>query len=132
MDVLDVARIMIYRMHEKGLEIFLIKPQLDNDPDIWKLPQGYRNSSHDQESLEIINLDSIKDEEGKQHNYIAVEGDWHDIPSIRGIIKHDFKRAKRKIKELLPDLSNGSFVSAKMLLINYILMNIRLWPNCRK
>ena len=100
-------------MHEKGLEVFLIKPQLENDPDIWKLPQGYRNSSHDQESLEIINLDSIEDDQGKQHNYIAMEGDWHDIPSIRGIIKHDFKRAKRKIKELLPDLSNGSFVSAK-------------------
>ena len=102
---------MIYRMHEKGLEIFLIKPQLDHDPEIWKLPEGCRNKSHDGEFPDIINLESIRDDHGIKHNYIALEGDWHDIPSIRGIIKHDIKRAKRKIKELLPDLDNGTFLS---------------------
>ena len=107
---------MIYRMHEKGLEIFLIKPQLDQDPEIWKLPQGIRDRSKDEDSFDVINLESISDEKGERYNFIALEGDWHDIPSIRGIIKHDIKRAKRKIKELLPDLSNGSFIAVSEIM----------------
>lgn len=110
MDVLDLARIMIYRMHEKGLEVFLIRPELDEDPDIWKLPSGISNADINSFKNEIINLEGVKDAQGLQYNFIAVEGDWHDIPSIRGIIKHDIKRAHRKLKSLLPDLNNGLYI----------------------
>ena len=110
MDVLDIARVLIYRMHEKGLEVFLIKPELDQDPDIWKLPRARALMSSDHLERESIDLDEVEDGRGNKYKMIAIEGDWHDIPSIRGIIKHDLKRAKRKIKALLPDLDNGTYV----------------------
>ncbi len=57
-----------------------------------------------------IDLDEVEDGKGNRFKVIAIEGDYHDIPSIRGIIKHDINRAKRKIKEFLPDLDKGTFV----------------------
>ena len=33
MSVLDTVRVIIYRFHEKGLEIFLVNSDLENDPD---------------------------------------------------------------------------------------------------
>ena len=113
MDVLDLARYMIYRMHEKGLEIFLIKPELDEDPEVWKLPQGPRKSQEISGVREFIQLEDTKDEHGIGHQFMACEGDWHDIPSIRGIIKHDLKRAKRKIEKNLPGLDNGVYLSVR-------------------
>lgn len=113
MDVLDLARYMIYRMHEKGLEIFLIKPELEDDPEVWKLPQGLRQSKENNGKREFIQLEDTQDEHGQGHHFMACEGDWHDIPSIRGIIKHDLKRAKRKIEKNLPNLDNGIYLSAK-------------------
>ena len=113
MSVLDLARIMIYRMHEKGLEIFLIKPDLNEDPDVWKLPQGIQHNKFSELPNETIDLETVRDAEGENHRFLAIQGDWHDIPSIRGIVKHDIKRAKRKIEKALPGLDNGIFISVK-------------------
>jgi hypothetical protein len=109
-DVLNLARVLIYRMHEKGLEVFLIKPELDKDPNIWKLPSGNSHLKEEIQDRDSIDLDDVEDSKGNKIKVIAIEGDYHDIPSIRGIIKHDIKRAKRKIKQFLPDLENGTFV----------------------
>ncbi|NNF32778.1 MAG: hypothetical protein HKN68_01630 [Saprospiraceae bacterium] len=111
MDVLDLARVLIYRMHEKGLEVFLIKPELEQDPEIWKFPRADARMTSQSIERESIDLQEINDGSGHRSHVIAIEGDWHDIPSIRGIIKHDLKRAKRKIKEFLPDLDKGTFVN---------------------
>ena len=40
MSVLDLARVVVYRFHEKGLEFFLINADLDEDPQAWKIPDG--------------------------------------------------------------------------------------------
>lgn len=40
LDVFDQLRVLIYRYHEKGLEIFLVDPKLAEDKSVWKLPQG--------------------------------------------------------------------------------------------
>lgn len=115
MNVLDKVRIVIYRYHEKGLEIFLMSSDADMDPDVWKIPHGKgKNFLEDRfKEDELISLDAYKDDSGAMVHTYAIEGDWHDIPSIRGLIKHDVKKFKSKIKEIMPDLSQGTYFAVK-------------------
>jgi len=97
MGVLDLARVVVYRFHEKGLEFFLVNPDLDQDPDAWKIPDGEMHGDISQFTSDRITLDHSNSDAQPAVRTIAIEGDWHDIPSIRGIIKHDVERVKRKI-----------------------------------
>jgi len=110
MSVLDTTRLIVYRCHQKGLEILLINNTIDGDPEVWKIPSMDIQSS---DSNQVIKLENILDQDGKSLETIAIEGDWHDIPSIRGIIKHDVKRVKRKIKSFVPSLEQGSYFTIK-------------------
>lgn len=112
MSVLDQARLVIYRFHEAGLEVFLINPKLHKDPEAWKLPEGVLKSLSEN-NYQVIELDDIKGSDGETLKTIAIEADWHEIPSIRGIIKHDVKRVKNKIKEVLPCLEEGTYFAVK-------------------
>jgi hypothetical protein len=114
MSVLDLARVIIYRFHEKGLEIFLISNEMKKDSDIWKIPQGL--SGHLDENCDIkniINLDTTVDENGRNIKTLAIEGDWHDIPSIRGMLKHDVKLVKAIVRENLPGSEKGAYFAVK-------------------
>jgi hypothetical protein len=114
MSVLDLARIVIYRFHEKGLEIFLINNEMDKDGDIWKIPQGITNTMEEEGMLKnIIDLDPTIDEQGRTIKTVAIEGDWHDIPSIRGMLKHDVKLIKSIVKENLPGSEKGAYFAVK-------------------
>ncbi|WP_235297102.1 hypothetical protein [Portibacter marinus] len=114
MSTLDQVRFIIYRCHEKGLEIFLVNSDLENDPDIWNIPKGDLVGKNMNASSEnIIELDPFEDEFGNVRRAYAIEGDWHDIPSIRGMIKHDIKLVKSKVKEILPDSEKGTFFALK-------------------
>ncbi len=116
MGVFDYARVMIYRFHETGLEIFLINNEMDKDPDIWKLPEGVGIEFRTKiESLgrDTIDLEDVASPDGNQIQTLAIEGDWHDIPSIRGMLKHDMKLAKKILKEKLPGSEKGAFIAAK-------------------
>ncbi len=112
MSILDVARLVVYRFHEKGLEIFLVNSDLQNDPDIWKLPNcdtlKLEDKLEDEDFIEI-------DIEGQSpaRRIIAVEGDWHNMPSIRGLVKHDVKMVKNMVKEALPGIDKGAFFAFK-------------------
>jgi hypothetical protein len=111
MSVLDLARVVIYRFHEKGLEIFLIQNDMDKDPDVWKIPEGALIAL--QKSLKTIDLEEVVLEDGRMVKTLAIEGDWHDIPSIRGMLKHDVKLVKSIVKENLPGLEKGGFFAIK-------------------
>jgi hypothetical protein len=116
MSVFDKVRLMIYRVHEKGLEIFLINNEMANDPNIWRLPEGAPHQLKDKlKSIgkDYIDLDIAIDEEGQAHKTLAIEGDWHDIPSIRGMVKHDINLAKKIMKEHLPGSEKGAYFAAK-------------------
>ncbi len=113
MSVLDSARVIIYRFHEKGLEIFLVNSDLENDPDIWKLPKGNLNVAAKTPYENSIQLDSQKDEKGVLIKTLAVEGEWHDIPSLRGMLKHDVKLVKSKLIEVAPEMEKGGFFAVK-------------------
>jgi hypothetical protein len=41
---------------------------------------------------------------------IAIEGDWHDIPRIRSMIKLDVNLVKNKINTMVPELERGTYV----------------------
>lgn len=114
MSVLDLARVIIYRFHEKGLEIFLINNEMDKDQDIWQIPQGLSESIREKGHLKnIIDLDTMVDENGRTIKTLAIEGDWHDIPSIRGMLKHDVKLVKAIVKENLPGSEKGAYFAVK-------------------
>lgn len=113
MNVLDTVRVIIYRFHEKGLEIFLVNSDLENDPDIWNLPKGNINVTTKTSYLDSIQLESQKDEKGREVKTLAVEGEWHDIPSLRGMIKHDVKLVKSKLIEVAPEMEKGGFFAVK-------------------
>ena len=113
MSVLDTARVIIYRFHEKGLEIFLVNTDLEKDPDIWKLPNSEFQSGPNISNLEPIQLEPVTDQNGKKIKTLAVEGEWHDIPSIRGMLRHDVKLVKSKIKEVAPEMEKGGFFAVK-------------------
>ena len=114
MSVLDLARIIIYRFHEKGLEIFLINNDMENDSDIWRIPEGtvseLKNKTTDKN---LIDLDLMEDDQGRFIKTLAIEGDWHDIPSIRGILKHDVKLVKSIVHENLPGSEKGAYFAVK-------------------
>ncbi len=110
--VFDNARIIIYRCHAKGLEVLLIKNTMDSDPDIWAWPQG----SIEPDENDFIELESRMDNNGNKIETIAIEADWHEIPSIRGIIKHDVKRLKSKIKQAIPSLESCSYMQVKKVI----------------
>lgn len=112
MSLLDFARVIIYRFHEKGLEIFLINNEKVNDADIWRIPQGLAKQWKD-EGRSVIDLDVYEDEEGHNIRTIAIEGDWHDIPSIRGMLKHDIKLVKSIVKENLPESEKGAYFAIR-------------------
>lgn len=114
MSVLDLARVIIYRFHEKGLEIFLINNEMEKDQDIWQIPQGLSDSIREKGHLKnIIDLDTIEDENGRTIKTLAIEGDWHDIPSIRGMLKHDVKLVKAIVRENLPGSEKGAYFAVK-------------------
>lgn len=106
MSVLDHVRIIVYRYHEKGLEILMSQ-------DFGCLMGSDREKLQAYALDRQIELESIRDEDGNTIQVMAVEGDWHDIPSIRGMIKKDVKLVKGKIKEMVPELEKGVYVAVK-------------------
>lgn len=105
MNKLDQVRILIFRCHQKGLEVLLINNEFDEESSIWRLPEGFYEGNDLKDS---ILLEDQVDSDGNPIKTIAIEADWHQIPSIRAVIKQDVKRLGRKIKgsiapETVPD-----------------------------
>ncbi len=109
MNVFDSVRLIIYRCHEKGLEVLLIRPDLKEDKTIWRLP----HARLDMTDLSGIELDESSDEHGNKVRNIAIEADWHEIPSVRGIIKHDIKRLQSKVKKITKPIDNCNYITVK-------------------
>jgi len=103
--------IISYRINKKGLEILLV----DSDgKENWQIPgqvPTFSTKTLDQDRF--IELDPIEHQDGSIEQALAVEGDWHDIPSIRGIIRQDVRIVKDQIKQRIPELENGTYFAAK-------------------
>lgn len=97
--------LIIYRFQEKGLEVFLF-----ND-DQQSLPKG---DLGDADQLnQCIELDPVV-EQGNKEEAVAIEGDWHEIPSLKAMLYDDAIQLKEKLKSL----EQGTFVDIKVALKN--------------
>ncbi len=116
MKVLDCARVVIYRINQKGLEIFLVNTQKEGD-EAWGIPEGnlnlaFQTATGFSQEERFIELDPVIDGESL-HKALAVECDWHEIPSIRAMIKEDVRIVKTQIKLHFPELEQGTFFAIK-------------------
>ncbi len=111
MSVFDNARLVIYRMNRKGLEVFLLKPEVSEE-EKWRIPETMLKYRKSIETDDYIELEPCENENGDMQKVVAIEADWHQIPSVRAIIKEDVQLIKDKIKKNLP-LEEGKYVMAK-------------------
>ena len=116
MSIIDRAFLVIFRYAEKGLEIFLVKTEDEemqsqlveiSEQFLTEIPLRFSNNT------QIIELDPIEDDQTGNIRAIAIEGDWHDIPSLRALLKDDLHFMKKKIKKYIPNIDTGSFISFK-------------------
>ena len=113
MTVRNKISLIVYRIHEKGVEVLIPKatPPLEN----WMLYQGVPIQADQIEQLPgLIEVNTIQDD-GSEIRTIAIEADWHDIPRIRSLIKNDVYYMKDKISTLVPELDQGAYVAVKKL-----------------
>ncbi len=109
MHVLDEVRLIIYRCHEKGLEVFLVNTGFEEEN--WRIPFEEIAKYPEQEfDNGIIPLDPLRENDGSMSSVVAVEGDWHDIPSLRKLIKGDVKIVASKLKFIA---DHGAFFAMK-------------------
>ena len=109
MHVLDEVRLIIYRCHEKGLEVFLVNTGFEEEN--WKIPfEEIAKYTGQEFENDIIPLDPLQEKDGSMSSVVAVEGDWHDIPSLRKLIKGDVKIVASKIKFIA---DHGAFFALK-------------------
>ena len=110
MDLLKKANLIIYRFREKGLEVFLVNP--DEEGENWEIPQGEFNGQRS-ESLRyeerLIELDPVQQESGDTEEAWAVEGDWHEIPSLKGMLYED----ALQLKDAMKKMEGGTFFVLK-------------------
>ena len=103
--------LIIYRFKEKGLEVFLIN-KTDLEGNEWDLPNNNKLAEGNREELEddkFIELDPIVQETGEEEEAWAVEGDWHDIPSLKTMLFED----AMNLKDKLDNMEKGGFFKVK-------------------
>ncbi|HMW39310.1 MAG: hypothetical protein K1X68_10225 [Saprospiraceae bacterium] len=105
------VRLIVYRIHEKGLEVLLMNGHIkENTFEILRGP----DLSDQKLSNDFNTIDLGAGNEGEEMvRTIAIEGDWHDIPRIRSLIRNDLYIVKEKVKVVIPELTEGSFIAIK-------------------
>jgi hypothetical protein len=94
------VNLIIYRFREKGLEIFLVNSE---DGENWEIPNGPLNQQGPRSLKEedrLIELDPVRQDDGQEEEALAVEGEWHDIPSLKTMIYEDAVYLKDKLKAM--------------------------------
>lgn len=108
--------LIIYRVRDQGLEVFLINDETEPEAAQWKAPSTGEDGP-ERLTTHCIELDPVTDAQGAPRKAIAVEADWHELPSLRALMYEDYRvakeKAKQKIKSLIPELEKGTFVAVK-------------------
>lgn len=109
--------VIIYRVRDNGLEVFLVNEENDADTAQWKAPSAGDENPEGLLSNRCIELDPVTDADGAARKAIAIEADWHELPSLRALIYEDYRvakeKAKLKIKNFLPEIEKGTFFAVK-------------------
>jgi predicted NUDIX family NTP pyrophosphohydrolase len=110
MSLTKKVHLIIYRFRERGLEVFLINNEQDGES--WEIPQGKPQQEQPQYLLQtdkLIELDPIQHADGNTQEAWAVEGDWHEIPSLKSMLYEDAMQLKDKIQSM----DKGTFFAVK-------------------
>ncbi|MEL6393962.1 MAG: hypothetical protein AAFY36_03020 [Bacteroidota bacterium] len=91
------VNLIFYRFKERGLEVFLL-----NKSDEWGLPEGEVSQEGQPDCIEL-------DPSDERDEALAMEGDWHEIPSLKGMLYEDAQLLKEKLK----DIEGGAYVTIK-------------------
>lgn len=101
MDIREKLHLVVYRVREKGLEVFV----RDGGDDLYELPEAIDAAAF--ESRESIELDGFESELEKGKG-LAIEGDYHDIPSLKGLLLNDARKLRDQLRA-----EDGTFVAVK-------------------
>lgn len=109
--------VIIYRVRENGLEVFLVDPASDSvEPGQLSAPASSQGNL-ELVQAPLIELDPVLNHEGQQRRAVAIEADWHEIPSLRALVYEDYRVAKEKakihIKSFVSDFERGAYVAVK-------------------
>ncbi len=109
--------LIVYRVRESGLEVFLVnKESATPGQETWEALMTNR-TPEDFPNANCIELDPIQQEDGATRRAIAIEADWHELPSLRALIYEDYRVAKEKARErlrnLIPDVEKGAYFAIK-------------------
>ena len=105
----NTSNLLIYRVGEQGLEVFMMEDEHGNAT----LPQSPASQ------LAIATVLSDKDrviqlDSADLQNAVAIEADWHEIPSLKKLIHQDVTFVKSTIKEMIPNMmEKGTFFAVK-------------------
>lgn len=109
--------VIIYRVREQGLEVYLVNPETN--------PAGANGAAVPTAGMSEaliaatggIALETVTSQDGAERKAIAIEADWHEIPSLRALMYEDYRVAKEKarqhLKNLVPDLDKGGYIAVK-------------------
>lgn len=115
MEISKSASLIIYRIREKGLEVFLLNN--GKDATKWQLPRhdaAQAKAFPIEQGDKFIALDPVQQANGQVDEAIAVEGDWHDIPSLKSLLMQDVQFVKDQISQIGTDvMEKGTFVAVK-------------------
>lgn len=112
MSVKKLAKVIIYRMAEKGLEILLIQDEGDPKGQKWSLPNGFVQTDEIHEDFIQLDYEAAQGDESSLHT-VALEKDEQDLPSLRSLLLNDMQYVKKRIKDYLVDYDNATYVSIK-------------------
>lgn len=119
MSIPTPTNVIIYRMGEDGVEVFLMNanPMEAPSEDNWQTPEAPEGIANKAVMAQCIELEPTQTAAGAARKAIAVEADWHDIPSLRALIYEDYRvakeRAYERLNNLMPDLEKGAFFAIK-------------------
>jgi predicted NUDIX family NTP pyrophosphohydrolase len=113
----DQHDVIIYRVREQGLEVFLVNPTSEH-PGAENTAMPVADvSEYLMAATNSIELESVTNQHGEARKAIAIEADWHEIPSLRALMYEDYRVAKEKakqhLKNLVPDLDKGAYIAVK-------------------
>ncbi len=108
------VELFIYRMKDAGLEVFLVNPETEHST--WSsVLAGEAVQARIREG-NFIQLEPVTGADGATRQAIAIEADWHEIPSLRALIYEDYRVAKEKAKQHLHrllELEQGAYFAVK-------------------
>lgn len=98
------ANLIIYRFRERGLEVFLLDDQSQEGRNFLQGEMNDKSVSDD-----YITLDPVEEKDGSTEEAYAIEGDWHEIPSLKAMLYEDAVQFKAKLKSI----ERGAFLNIK-------------------